>query len=181
MVHCGGSSPSQPQQPVTPTTTTTTTTQPAGIVLPAVMICDPTPPPLYGISVKVWEPSIPTRWIIDTNAQVINVDHYCGRTGQPDNTFCLTRPEGDPQRVACDYLAVGQAADTGRWGPSWLFDGKPCDMPGHPTGAPCANDPNNQFRAIAKGSGNFQACASPLARVDQTQGSRCGSRDVVMD
>ncbi|HXY38524.1 MAG TPA: hypothetical protein VEQ10_02590 [Vicinamibacteria bacterium] len=180
MAHCG-TSPSQPQPPVTTPTTTTTTTQPAGIVLPPGMTCNPTPPPLYGISVKVWDRTNPNRWILDTNPQVINVDHYCARTNQGDNKFCLTRPEGDPERVSCDYLAVGQAVDTGRWGPTWTFENKPCDPPGAPTGSPCANEPNNQFRALAKGSGTFAACANPLARVDETQGSRCGVHDVVMD
>jgi len=182
MVHCGGSATPTQTPVVTPPPTTTTTTQPAGIVLPAGLVCDPTPPPLYGISVKVWDRTNPNRWILDTNPQVINADHYCGRTGQPDNKFCLTRREGDPQRVACDYLAMGQATDTGRWGPTWSFNGQPCDPPGNPTGFACANEPNNQFRALAKGSGTFEACASPLARVATDQeGSRCGTHDVVMD
>ena len=179
MVHCGGSNPAQPPPVTTTTTTTTTTTLPAGIVLPPGMVCDPTPPPLYGISVKVWDKSTAGRWIMDTKPQVINVDHYCAKIGEGDNKFCDTRPEGNPQRVACDYLAVGQATDTGRWGPTWSFNGQPCDPPGAPTGFACANEANNQFRALAKGSGNFQACASPLARVSET-GSRCGDHDVNM-
>ncbi|HVO10626.1 MAG TPA: hypothetical protein VMX54_07700 [Vicinamibacteria bacterium] len=182
LVACGGSSPSQPQPPVTvPTTTTTTTTQPAGIVLPAGMTCSPTPPPLYGSMVKVWSQTNPGRWIIDTHPLVMNVDHYCALTGQGDNKYCATRIEGDLQRTACDYLAIGQATDTGRWGPTWSYNGQPCDPPGASTGSGCTNDPVNQFKVIAKSSGAFQACASPLARVDAADGSRCNTLNVKMD
>ncbi len=172
--HCG-SSPSQPQPPVTtPTTTTTTTTQPAGIVLPAGMVCSPTPPPLYGISEKVWDKSNPNRLLLDTYPQVINVDDYCARVGAGGSgqKFCPTRAEGDSQRFACDYLAVGQAVDTGRWGPTWTFENQPCAPIGG--SGPCINHDDNQFKVIAKGTGTYAACASPLAKVDP-EGSRCHS------
>ena len=180
MVHCGGSNPAQPP-PVTTTTTTTTTTMPAGIVLPAGYTCDPTPPPLYGIPPKPWDKSNPGRWIIDSSPLVVNVDDYCARVGAGGSgqKWCFTRAEGDPQRVACDYLAVGKSSETGRWGPTWSFNGQPCDPPGAPAGGSCANHPDNQFRALAKASGTFQACASELARVDPG-GSRCNSKDVNM-
>ena len=181
MVHCGGSSPTQPPSggggPTT--TTTTTTTQPPGIVLPVGMVCSPTPPPLYGISVKAWGKSLPGRWIMDTKPQVMNLDGYCGRLGMGDTVkFCDTRIEGDSERVACDYLAVGQASDTGRWGPTWSFNGQPCAPIGG--SGDCINHDTNQFQAIAKASGRFEACASALAKVDPSEGSRCGVRDVDM-
>ncbi len=171
LVRCG-SSPSQPQPPVTtPTTTTTTTTQPAGIVLPPGMTCSPTPPPLYGISEKVWDKSNPNRLLLDTYPQVINVDGYCGKLGMGESVkFCATRLEGDPERFSCDYLAVGQAVDTNRWGPTWTFENQPCAPPGGD--GPCINHNDNQFKVVAKGTGNYAACASPLARVAE-DGSRC--------
>ncbi len=175
LVRCGGSSPSQPQPPVTtPTTTTTTTTQPAGIVLPAGMICSPTPPPLYGIKVGIFDATNPNRLVLDTKPLVINVDHYCAYIGAGDNKFCTTRLEGDPQLLACDYLAVGQAADTGRWGPTWTYEGQPCAPVGQ-TGT-CVNNTDNQFKVAAKGTGTYVACASPLAKVASDEGGgRCGS------
>lgn len=176
-VHCGGDSPSTPQPP-TPTTapSPTPTSPPAGIVLPPGMVCDPTPPPLLGIKAAMWR-GHGEGWVLDSNPIVPNVDGYCDRVGVGDWQFCPTRPEGDPQREACDYLAIGQASDTGRWGPTWTIDGKPCDGTGS-----CVNHPDNQFKAIAKGPGRYEACASPLARVytgnSPYPGSRCGAVEV---
>jgi hypothetical protein len=176
LVRCGGSSPAQPPtQPSTPATTTTTT-QPAGIVLPAGMTCSPTPPPLYGIKVKFHDQTVYGRWILDSKPLVMNVDDYCARVGTGGGTqkFCDTRVEGDPQRTACDYLAVG-IADTGRWGPSWTYNGQPCASNGN-----CNNHPNNQFMAVAKDSGHFEACASTLAKIQPEEGTPCGFIDVKM-
>lgn len=170
MVHCGGSASQPPTGPGVTVTTTTTTTQPPGIVLPAGMECSPTPPPLYGINLKVWDKSNPNRLLLDTWPQVKNVDHYCERMGMADGKFCATRIEGDPQRFACDYLAVGQAVDTGRWGPTWTFENQPCAPPGG--SGDCINHFDNQFKVVAKATGNYAACATPLARVAE-DGSRC--------
>jgi hypothetical protein len=104
---------------------------------------------------------------------VINMNGYCESVGF-GGFFCFTRREDDPQSVACDYLAVGQASDTGRWGPTWTADGRPCtdaDGPG------CQNHPGNQFLVIAKGEGQFSACAAdyiPLSQDPVRPGSRCG-------
>lgn len=173
LVHCGGgSSPTQVQTTVPTAPTTTTTTAPAGIVLPAGMVCDPTPPPLKRVLPQLWRQR-GNGWIIDTKPQVMNVDGYCGRTGQSGGAWCDTRPEGDPQREACDFLAVGQASDTGRWGPTWNLDGKPCDPPNASPTTDCNNYPDNQFKVIGRGPGIYEACASPLAKVDP-DGDRCG-------
>jgi hypothetical protein len=178
LVHCGGgSSPTQPPSTVPTVPVTTTTTAPTAIVLPAGMVCDPTPPPLYRMLPQQWRQR-GNGWILDSKPQVMNVDNYCQRIGE-SGRFCDTRPEGDPQRTACDYLAVGQASDTGRWGPTWTIDGRPCDAPGTTGGSnPCVNDSENQFKALAKGSGLYEACASRLAKADPTEGSLCGQVEV---
>jgi hypothetical protein len=180
VVHCGGGSSGGQGPSTLPTQpATTTTTRPAGIVLPAGMVCDPTPPPLYRMLPQMWKERGGGGWILDSKPQVMNVDNYCDRVGFGAYRFCDTRREGDPQRVACDYLAVGQASDTGRWGPTWTLDGKACDPPNNASGTNrCLNAPTEQFQVIAKGPGLYEACASPLARVDATDGSRCGGVQV---
>jgi hypothetical protein len=170
---CGSSSPSQPPVTPPPTTTPTTTMPPAGIVLPPGMVCSPTPPPLYGFHVSVhdYDPST-GRTILDSKPLVINVDGYCAKVGSGGATqkFCDTRPEGAEQRTACDYLMTGISPATGRWGPTWTWDDKPCDGENFTS---CANHPSNQFMAIAKTKGKYVACANsevPLA----PGGSACG-------
>ncbi len=171
LIQCGGSPSSPSASPTavpTPHLTPTPTPTPAGIVLPTGMTCSPTPPPLLRMKVGVFSTD-GGRVVLDSKPIVVNVDHYCDRVGFGDWKFCDTRPEGDPQRVACDYLATGQASDTGRWGPAWIGEGKPCGA----EFSQCANHPTNQFMAIAKNKGEFQACASELAPVAAT-GTRCG-------
>jgi hypothetical protein len=113
------------------------------------------------------------RIVLDSKPVVANVDHYCDRVGFGDWKFCDTRPEGHPERVACDYLVTGQAEDTGRWGPTWFYGSDLCAyFPGD-----CANHPDNQFMAVAKANGTFEACASeswPVA----SNGSRCGTIEI---
>ncbi len=166
---CGSSSSAPTGNPSPVATSPTPTPAPTGIVLPAGMTCSPTPPPLLRMQVGVFS-TTDGRVILDSKPLVANVDHYCDRVGFGDWKFCDTRPEGNAERVACDYLATGIASDTGRWGPTWIGEGKPCGA----EFSLCANHPTNQFMAIAKGKGEFQACASdevPLA----PNGSRCGT------
>lgn len=179
LVHCGGgTTPTQPPTTVPTVPATTTTTVPAGIVLPAGMVCDPTPPPLYRMEPKKWRRH-GAGWIFDSAPAVWNVDNYCQRVGL-SGKFCATRPEGDPQRVACDYLAVGISPETGRWGPTWSRNGQRCDPPNTPNSThPCLNYDDNQFKLIVKATGVYEACASPLAKVDPEVGSRCGQVDLL--
>jgi hypothetical protein len=138
------------------------------------MTCFPTPTPLYGIAVKVQQiAGGGGRKTLDSRPQVINMNGYCESVGF-GGFFCFTRREDDPQAVACDYMAVGQAIDTGRWGPTWTADGKACTAD---DAAGCRNHPDNQFLAIAKGEGLFSACAAPnipLSTDPRRPGSRCG-------
>jgi hypothetical protein len=142
--------------------------------LPAGMTCFPTPPPLYGIVVKI-QVGTKGRKTLDSRPQVINMNGYGEAAGFGGGFFCFTRKEDDPQSVACDYMALGRASDTGRWGPTWSVDGKACTDNNEIDG--CQNHPGNQFLAIAKGEGIYQACAAdyiPLSTDARRPGSRCG-------
>ena len=108
------------------------------------------------------------RTVLDSKPVVLNVDRYCEVVGFGDWKFCDTRPEGDPQRVACDYLATGKATDTGRFGPTWFGEGKPCGA----EFSNCTNHASNQFMAIAKDYGEFMACAADDVPV-AANGARC--------
>ena len=49
-----------------------------------------------------------SRIVFDSKPIVPNTNGYCDRAGFGDWKFCETRPEGHPERVACDYLATGK-------------------------------------------------------------------------
>jgi hypothetical protein len=173
---CGSDTPSQPHQsPTPPITPPPSSPPPTGIVLPPGMVCSPTPPPLYGYKVSVhdYDP-VSGRTILDSKPLVLNVDNYCSRVGIGSGKFCETRPETNEQRTACDYLMTGISPDTQRWGPTWTWNGKPCGtLSTDPNFTNCANHQHNQFMAIGKTTGRYEACASsevPLA----AEGSRCG-------
>jgi hypothetical protein len=93
---------------------------------------------------------------MDSRPLVENIDRFCQRTGQ-SGKFCFTRLEGDPQQADCDRMAMGMA-DTGRYGPTWSFDGEPCTDGGSDPG--CYHHASNQFLVIVKGSGSVKACAA---------------------
>ncbi len=172
IMQCGSSSPTVQPTP-TPTTTTPTTTLPSG-GLPAGMVCSPTPPPLYGMKVTIFTYN-PDRILLDSKPLVMNVDNYCDRVGIGSGQYCDTRPEGDPQRVACDYLATG-ISNTGRWGPSWYYNGVPCVAAGQD--GSCANNIGNQFMAVAKDPGEYAACVAPTIPI-AAGGNSCGTCTVV--
>jgi hypothetical protein len=82
---------------------------------------------------------------------------YCQQIGYTDGrSFCPVRPDGHPERLACEAARVGLAADTGRVGPTWSVNGRRCDGTGMPL---CVNHPSNQFLVQTFGSGTFRACA----------------------
>jgi len=175
LAHCGGgaSTPTGSATPPPVTLPTPTPTPTPAATLPPGMTCFPTPPPLYGITVKV-QVGTSGRKTLDSRPLVINMNGYCESVGF-GGYFCFTRREDDPESQACDYMAVGQASDTGRWGPTWTADGKPCTTNNDVQG--CQNHPGNQFLAIAKGEGLFSACAAPnipLSTDPRRPGSRCG-------
>ena len=141
-------------------------------------VCSPTPPPLYGVKVKIHDDS-GFRKILDSRPQVINVGSnpsYCEMAGFDNGPFCFSRQEGgdgsvNDQMFACDSMAVGQSEETGRWGPTWYYNGKPCAAIGDTT-VGCKNHPDNQFLVIAKGPGEYAACANPSVPI---VGDRCGT------
>ena len=153
LVYCGGSSSNPPTTPAPAPTAAT----PAPAPTFAPLSCDPTPPPLHGIKVKIHSNS-GFRKTMDSRPLVEDVDGYCKATGQ-SGRFCFTRLEGDPQQADCDRMAMGMAADTGRYGPTWTFEGMPCTNGGSEPG--CYHHADNQFLVIAKGDGVVGACASP--------------------
>jgi hypothetical protein len=172
----GGSNPAQPVPVPTPIPTPAPTPTPTLLSqLPAGMVCEPTPPPVYGLVLKMHNSRT-----MDSRPQVINMNNFCGRAGfDPGSKFCFTRTEGDSQSTACDYLAVGKAADTGRWGPTWSVDGQPCSPNG-----PCTNHPDNQFLVTVRGNGEYKACIAPevpLSTDPARPGSRCGHCQVADD
>jgi hypothetical protein len=168
IAHCGGGSSAPAPTSPTPVPTVPPPT-PAPTLAP--LVCDPTPPPLHGIKVKVHSNS-GFRKTMDSRPLVENIDRYCQRTGQ-SGRFCFTRLEGDPQQADCDRMAMGMA-DTGRWGPTWSFDDKPCADAGPDPG--CYHHASNQFLVIAKGEGSVLACAAADVPVAE---SRCGGCNII--
>jgi len=112
---------------------------------------DPLPPGIAKMNTKIHLKG--PKYTLDTTPLVHDAA-YCKKVGFPDRTTCPVRPEGNPERVACETYAVGHAMDTGRAGPTWYKDGKLC------TGQSdsCDNHPDNQYLLWAYGNGYYQAC-----------------------
>jgi hypothetical protein len=171
---CGASSnlpTNGPTPPVVSPTPTPSASPTPSSGLPLGMTCDPTPPPILRMHVKV-HANDGGRIVLDSKPIVANIDHYCDRWFG-NWKFCDTRPEGDPQRVACDYLVTGKAEDTGRWGPTWFYGNDLCAY----FPASCANHPTEQFMAIAKAKGTFEACAAETWP-EAPDGTRCGTLEM---
>ena len=118
---------------------------------------DPSPPPVAAMAVGVHGGN-GERVLLDSTPLVGPDAAYCRRIGYTDGrSYCPVRQEGSPDRVACEATVVGRATDTGRVGPTWTVDGRPCDGSGAATS--CVNHPGNQFQAYAYGAGTFRACA----------------------
>ncbi len=168
-----GANQSRPTSPPSPSAATQPTPLPTAtpIRLPPGMVCDPTPPPMLRIHVKIHSDDN-GHIVLDSKPQVPNIDNYCDRVGFGSWQFCDTRPEGNEQRGACDYLAVGVSQDTGRWGPTWYYNDEVCGQ-----STRCHNHPTNQFMAVAKNSGKFFACAADDVPV-ATNGTRCGAIEI---
>jgi hypothetical protein len=153
--------------------TTTTTTTPT--TLPGPGACNPTPPPLFRMEITIESSNGHTR-TLKVTPTVPNTDGYCDRVGFGAYKFCDVRRPEDPQRAACEALAVGRATDTGRWGPTWTYSAN--YEPAHACvgGDPgCTNHPSDQFRVIANGPAQYYATASatvPLSIDPDYPGSR---------
>jgi hypothetical protein len=141
----------------------------------------PTPTALIGMRLKIHADNGAKKQL-DSKPIVANTDGYCVKTGQgsPSAVFCETRPEGSTEREACDALVVGKAKDTGKVGPTWTWNGKPCYAEGDAGGQPGCYNMENQFLVLARGPGLYEACASdtwPLAPpgANTDGGSRCSN------
>jgi hypothetical protein len=100
------------------------------------------------------------RLILDSTPLVGPDAAYCREIGFTDGRqFCPVRPEGNPDRFACEAQLIGRARDTGRIGPTWSANGAAC-LSGGGTEPYCNNHPENQYLVFAVGSGTFTACAS---------------------
>jgi hypothetical protein len=119
---------------------------------------EPVPPGISRVNVKVFAQQ-PDRVILDATPLVGPDETFCQLIGYTDGRlFCPVRPPGHPERTACEALRVGAAADTGRIGPTWSAEGRPCQ--GQSPGASCLNHPDNQYLLFAYGAGTFRACAA---------------------
>lgn len=128
---------------------------------------EPAPPPISRLNVKVLFVQA-SRSVLDATPLVGPDGAYCRQVGYADGRlFCPVRPEGDPARSACEALGVGRASDTGRTGPTWTAEGRPCQ--GGTAGTYCLNHPENQYLVFAYGSGAFRACVS---------GGACGKVEI---
>ena len=156
---CGGGTSTSPGPNPTPTPVPqpTPTPTPVPANLQPETYCVPPPPPTNSLRVKV-HADFGHKKILDSRALVGPNADYCSAIGYP-GTVCVVRNENDPQAVTCNNLAVGKAADTGRYGPTWYYNDKPCrgiDEGGNDPG--CRNHESNQFLVYAFGPGNFGAC-----------------------
>jgi hypothetical protein len=117
---------------------------------------DPLPPAVTRIQVNVHLRGS-ERWILDSTPLVGPDVEYCRKIGFTDSrSYCPVRPEGNPQRSACEEYAVGRAKDTGRAGPTWYRNGSFCT--GRPSG--CQNNGDNQYLLDVYSGGTYTACAS---------------------
>jgi hypothetical protein len=115
---------------------------------------DPLPPALSALNVKVHIRGA-EAWILDSTPLVGPDATYCAKIGFTDGrAVCAVRPEGHPEREACELYVTGRAADTGRPGPTWYFGGRFCT--GRSSG--CENSAENQYQLRVFQGGVFKAC-----------------------
>jgi hypothetical protein len=112
----------------------------------------PLPPPISRMGAKIHIRG-PNRYTLDVTPQVHDLD-YCTKIGFVNRIDCPVRPEGAPDRFACEIYAIGYAEDTKRPGPTWKRNGHYC------TGeaGDCENHEENQFLLYAFGGGYYEAC-----------------------
>jgi hypothetical protein len=157
---CGSSSnPSGPVVNPTPVPTPTPTPTPVADNLQKDTYCVPNPPPLYKIKLKI-QLDFGYKKVLDSRAFVGPDAAYCSSVGLP-GSICPVRDENDPMSVTCNNLAMGKASDTGRYGPTWYWNGQPCrpiSTGGNDPG--CRNHVSNQFFIDAFGPGTYLACGA---------------------
>jgi hypothetical protein len=126
---------------------------------------EPTPPPITRFKVTTHLRGA-DFWVLDATPLVGPDVDYCASIGFTDGRQnCPVRPEGHPEREACEAWAVGTAVDTGRPGPTWRRAGNLCTGPA----GGCENHPENQYLLKAFLAGTYTACA---------RNGACGTQDV---
>jgi len=117
----------------------------------------PYPPPISRFNSKIWLPGNDFVTLDSTAIVGPNVD-YCQSIGYiPGQSFCPVRVNGDPEREPCEEWAVGKAADTGRYGPTWTVNGEYCkglDVNG------CQNHDYNQYELYVSRTGIYVMCST---------------------
>lgn len=115
----------------------------------------PYPPPISRFGCKVHLKN-KEFYTLDSTPQVGPDAAYCRAIGFKDRTICPVRPEGAPDRAACESWRVGKAKDTGRPGPTWTkADGGFCTGPD----SGCANHPDNQYQLFTYRGGTYTVTA----------------------
>ncbi len=116
----------------------------------------PLPGPLVKININIYMAG-GENWILDSTPLVGPDPAYCKKIGYTDGrSNCPVRPEGHPQRAACELYVVGRAKDTGMPGPTWYLDGHFCN--GKASG--CENNSSNQYMLSTYRGGVFRACGN---------------------
>ena len=115
----------------------------------------PYPPPITRFTCKV-HLRAKEYYTLDSTAMVGPNLEYCYSVGFGDRSICPVRPEGAPDRAACENWRVGKAKDTGRWGPTWTkSDGSFCTGPA----SGCDNHPDNQYQLNSYVGGSYTVTA----------------------
>jgi hypothetical protein len=112
----------------------------------------PYPPPITRFNCKVHLKGN-DRYTLDSTPLVGPDVGYCASIGFTDGrATCPVRPEGAPDRVACESWRLGKARDTGRYGPTWTKpDGSFCTGPE----SGCENHPDNQNQLFSYRNGSY--------------------------
>lgn len=117
----------------------------------------PYPPPISRMACKLHLKGI-EYYTLDSTALVGPDSNYCASVGFTDGrSICPVRPEGAPDRHACENWRTGDAKDNGRPGPTWrnLDTGQYCTGPD----GNCTRPPSSQWQLWVYRSGKFEVCA----------------------
>jgi hypothetical protein len=115
----------------------------------------PYPPPVTRLDCKIHIKS-PEYYTLDSTPLVGPDQAYCDSVGFVGRSICPVRPEGTPDREACENWRVGKAKDTGRGGPTWTKgDGSYCTGPE----SGCQNHPDTQYSLWTYVSGTYVVTA----------------------
>jgi hypothetical protein len=143
--------PASPGPTPTPPPEPTPTPTPEPVPTSSGECGDPLPPPIQKVNAYIHIRG-PNKFTLDATPLVAGYE-YCKEIGFTDSrNRCPVRPEGHPEREACEEYAVGYAEDTGRPGPTWKHKGNYCN------GTNCDNHPDNQYLLWAYANGRYEAC-----------------------